>query len=204
MLSSIRPFSLHSLASEIMQDPAHTVYYVRTGNIYDDSALGFVYSKSTYAQNIITQWNSSCINQTMGMPMFSGNTVAFGGTLANKVTNYYEQNGIAKVWFDQNSTHYMFKSYIANQTLYAVAKSTYDPSVKDYFVIQAFKDGSRTVFAQWGISAQGTYASGLCFADLVWPHIADFVDSYYIYSWEDLNGDGIHTTNEILLRVSGN
>jgi hypothetical protein len=203
-LSSTGASSLQMLASEIMQDPAQTIYYVRTGNIYDDSALGFVYSKSIHAQNIIAQWNSSCIDQTTGRPMFSGNVVAFGGKFANKVTNYYEQNGIAKVWCDQNSTHYMFKSVATNQTLYVVAKSTYNPSVKDYFVIQVFKDGSRTVLTQWGISAEGTYASGLCFADLVWPHITDFVDSYYIYSWEDLNGDGIQTTNEMLLRISGN
>ena len=204
MLSSTKPFSLESLTSEIIQNPAQTAYYVRTGNIYDDSALGFIYSKSVNAQNIIAQWNSSCINQSTGKPLFSGNLVAFGGTLANKVVNYYEQSGIAKVGFDQNSTHYMFKSCATNETLYAVAKSTYGPSVKDYFVIQVFEDGSRTVLTQWGISAQGTYASGLCFADLVWPHIADFSDSYYIYSWEDLNGDGIQTTNEMLLRVSGN
>jgi subtilisin family serine protease len=204
MLSSTKPFSLESLTSEIIQDPAQTAYYVRTGNIYDDSALGFIYGKSVNAQNIIAQWNSSCINQSTGKPLFSGNLVAFGGTLVNKVVNYYEQNGIAKVGFDQNSTHYMLKSCATNETLYAVAKSTYNPSAKDYFVIQAFKDGSRTVLTQWGISAQGTYASGLCFADLVWLHIADFEDSYYIYSWNDLNGDGIPTTNEMLLRVSGN
>ena len=46
-------------------------------------------------------------------------------------------------------------------------------------------------------------SSGLCFADLVWPHIADFGDAFYVYCWEDLNGDGIQTTNEISLKASG-
>jgi hypothetical protein len=148
-------------------------------------------------------WNSTCVNQTTGKPLFSGDIVAFGGRSANKVTKYYEDQGIAKVWCDQNSTHFMFKNVATGQILYAVAKSTYDPGVYDYFVIQTFKDDSRTVLTQWGISAQGTYASGLCFADLVWPHIADFGDSYYIYSWQDLNGDGTPTTNEISLITSG-
>lgn len=203
-LSSTGTHSLQMLASEILQNPAQAAYYIGTGNIYDGAALGFVYGKSAHAQNIIGQWNSSLVNQTAGNPLFSGDIVTFGGKFVNKVMNYYEQNGIAKVWFDQNSTSYMFKSVATGQILYTVTKSTYDPSVKDYFVVQTFKDGSRTVLAQWGISAQGTYASGLCFADLIWPHISDFGDSHYIYSWEDLNSDGIPTTNEMILKTSGN
>lgn len=202
-LSSIQPLSLQFLALEIMQDPAQTVYYIRTGNMYDDSALGFVYSKSAHTQIIIPQWNSTCLNQTTGKPLFSGDIVAFGGKYADIVTKYYENQGIARVWCDQNSTHYSFKRVDNGQIVYTVATSTYNPSVKDYFVIQAFKDGSRTVLTQWGIGAQGTYASGLCFADLVWPHIADFGDSFYVYCWEDLNGDGIQTANEISLKASG-
>ena len=203
-LSIVRPPSVQSLASAIMQDQAQMVCYLRTGNIYDDSALGFVYGKSVQSQNIISQNNPTFINQTSGRPLVSGNIVIFGGRFASKVMQYYESQGLAMVWLDVNATYYTFKRIDNGQTLYSVAISTYNPSVMDYFVIQAFKDGSRTVLTQWGISAQGTYASGLCFADLVWPHIADFVDSYYIYSWEDLNGDGMQTTNEMLLRVSGN
>jgi hypothetical protein len=203
-LSSVQTLSLQFLVSAIMNDPAQTVYYVRTGNIYDDSALGFVYGKSAQSQNIISQNNPTFINQTSGRPLVSGNIAIFGGRFASKVMQHYESQGLAMVWLDVNATYYTFKRIDNGQTLYSVAISTYNPSVMDYFVIQAFKDGSRTVLTQWGISAQGTYASGLCFADLVWPHIADFVDSYYIYSWEDLNGDGMQTTNEMLLRVSGN
>jgi hypothetical protein len=196
--------SLQSLASEVMGAQEENVYYLRTGNIYDDSALGFVYGKSVQSQNIISQNNPTFINQTSGAPLVSGDIVIFGGRSASKVMQYYESQGIAWVWCDVNAAYYTFKRVDNGQTLYPVAISTYNPSVKDYFVIQAFKDGSRTVLSQWGISAEGTYASGLCFADLVWPHIADFSDSYYIYSWEDLNGDGIQTTNEILLKTSGN
>ena len=203
-LSSVQTLSLQFLVSAIMNDPAQTVYYVRTGNIYDDSALGFVYSKSTQTQNIISQWNSTYINQTSGRPLFSGDIVTFGGKMANKITNYYEDHLLAKIGYDTNSSHALFKKLATGEIVYAVSYATFDPSVKDYFVVQAFKDGGRTVLVLWGISAYGTYANGVCFADLVWPHIADFSDSYYIYSWEDLNGDGIQTTNEILLKTSGN
>jgi len=203
-LSSLQTLSLQSLVSTIMNDPAQTVYYVRTGNIYDDSALGFVYGKSAQAQNIVSQNNPTFINQTSGAPLVSGDIVIFGGRSASKVTQYYESHGLAWVWVDVNATYYTFKRVDNGLTLYPVAISTYNPNVMDYFVIQAFKDSNRTVLSQWGISAQGTYASGLCFADLVWPHIGDFGDSFYIYSWHDLNGDGIQTSNEMSLITSGN
>jgi len=203
-LASTSASSLQALASQIMQDQAQTVYYLRTGNIYDDSALGFVYGKSAQSQNIISQNNPTFINQTSGSPLVSGDIVIFGGRSASKVMQYYESHCLAWVWCDVNATYYTFKRIDNGQTLYPVAISTYNPNVMDYFVIQTFKDGSRTVLSQWGISAQGTYASGLCFADLVWPHIGDFGDSFYIYSWHDLNGDGIQASNEMSLITSGN
>lgn len=197
--------SLHSLASGIMGAPENTVYYVRTGNVFDDSALGFVYGKSARGQNIVSQWNGTHVNQTTGKPLFSENIVTFGGRIANKVTKYYEDYGLAKIGFDENATHYMFKYIGTGSIVYAVAKSTYNPNGKDYFAVQAFMDGSRTVLIFTGMaSAVGTYASGICFADLVWPHIADFGESYYIYCWEDLNGDGVQSSNEMSLKASGN
>lgn len=196
--------SLQSLVSEIMGAQAENVYYVRTGNMYDDSALGFVYGKSSHTQNIISEWNPAYVNQTTGQPLFSEGLVGFGGRSANIVTRYYEDESIAKVRGDQNSTHYMFRHTGTDTVIYAIAKSTYNPSVEDYFVIQAFKDGSRNALVLWGMSAEGTYASGVCFADLVWPHIADFEESYYIYCWQDLNGDGVQTSNEMSLKASGN
>ncbi len=200
-----QPSTLQILTPKIMQDPAQTVYYVRTGNIYDDSALGFVYSKSAHVQNIITQWNSTCVNQTTGEPLFSGNMVTFGGRIANKVTRHYEDNNLAKIGYAENATHFMFRRTGTGSTVYAVAKSTYNPNAKDYLAVEAFKDGDRAVLILTGISsAVGTYASGICFADLVWPHIANFGEAYYIYCWEDLNGDGVQTSNEISLITSGN
>jgi hypothetical protein len=201
-LSSVQ-LSLQFLVSAIMNDPVQTVYYVRTGNIYDDSALGFVYGKSSYSQNIIPQSNATYVNQTSGMPLVSGDLVVFGGRLASKVTKYYEDNNISKIGYSYNSTHILFVELATGRTVYAVPYAGYNPSAKDYFVVQAFKDGSRTVLDQWGVSAYGTYASGICFADLVWPHIADFGGSYYVYCWEDLNSDGMQTANEISLKASG-
>jgi hypothetical protein len=196
--------TFQSLALGIMQDPAQAAYYVRTGNIYDDSALGFVYGKSTQSQNIIPQNNAACINQVSGKPQVSGDIFLLGGRLASRVTKYYEDTKIAKIGYSYNSTHALFMELATGKTAWTVPYATYNSSVKDYFVIQAFLDGNRTVLSQWGISAYGTYASGLCFDDIIWPNITAYGNSYYIYSWQDLNGDGLPTTNEITLITSGN
>jgi hypothetical protein len=196
--------TLQSLASGIMQDPAQTVYYMRTGNIYDDSALGFFYGKSSQAQNMISQNNPTYINQASGRPLVSGDIVLFGGRCASKVLNYYENNSISKIRYSYNATHALFIEQSTGRIAYAVPYATYNPSARDYFVVQAFSDGNRTVLSQWGISAYGTYASGLCFDDIVWPNITNYANSYYIYCWQDLNGDGLATTNEITLVASGN
>jgi hypothetical protein len=197
-------YSVYRVASQIMQEPTLSAYYVRTGDILDYSGLGFVYGRSANTQNIISQSDALYINQTTGSPLFAGDIVAFGGKFANILTRYYENQEISRVWLDQNSTHFLFSSGTINQVVYAVEKSTYIPSVKDYFIIQAFNDDNdRAVLLIWGLNGQGTCAGGQCFADILWPHIADFNMNYYIYSWEDLNGDGMQTTNELSLVTSG-
>ena len=185
----------------IFNASTNTVYFIRTGNIYDDSALGFYYSKCLNKQNIILQTDATKINQTSGRPMVSGSIIAFGGRFANKVTRYYEDQGLAKIVFSQNSTHYMFMK--GSTVAYAVAKATYNCSREDYFVMQVLQDNSRLVFLIWGIEYTGTYASGFSFVDIVYPNLASYNEVYYIFKWAYLDGNGIQTSNEITQVASG-
>jgi len=185
----------------ILSASKNAVWFVKTGNIYDDSALGFFYSKCVNPQNIILQTDSSKINQTTGRPILTGNLVTFGGRGANKITKYYEDQGLATVRFSMNSTHYMFMK--GSTVVYAAAISTYNYNSADYFVMQVLQDGSRMVFLIWGIAQTGTYASGICFADTVYPNLTSYNQSYYIFKWTDLDGNGIQTSNEITQIASG-
>ena len=188
-------------AAPIFGASTETVFFVGTGNIYDDSALGFYYSKCTNRQNIILQTNPARINQTTGQPLLTGIMVLFGGRLANKVTRYYEDHGLAMVHFSENSTHFAFMK--GATVVFAVAKPTYNYGRADYFVMQVLRDGSRMVFLIWGIAHTGTYASGIYFADVIYSNFVSYTESYYICKWTDLNNDGIQQSNEITVVASG-
>jgi len=198
-LTMIIPLS--AVKSSIIEAAAGSVYFVRTGNIYDDSALGFFYSKCINTQNIILQTDPAKINQTTGRPLFTGNLVTFGGRFANKVTKYYEDRGLSMITFSQNSTHYIFAR--GSIVAYAVAKSTYNFSREDFFVMQVLQEDSRLVFLIWGIEYTGTYASGICFADIVYPNLTSYNQGYYIFKWTDLDGNCVQTSNEITQIASG-
>jgi subtilisin family serine protease len=195
--------SLRDIASVILGAPQNTIHYIRTGNVFDDSSLGFVYGRSDAIQDIVSVSDPSYVDQATGEPAFTGNLVAFGGRYADKVTKYYEDHGLAAIGYQENATHIVFRHTVTGRTICSIPKSTFDSNVKDYFVIQGLNQGSRKVLLLWGVSALGTYASGMCFADIITPHIADYGDLYYIYSWEDLNGDHMQSSEEISLITSG-
>jgi len=198
---TVSTLGLNQVSGAILSAPASTVYFLRTENIYDDSALGFTYAKCVNRQNMIVQTDSSKVNQVTGAPLFTGNVVLFGGRLANKVVKYYEDNGYALITFSMDSTYYKFMK--GSTAVYQVARSSYVPSKEDYFVVQIYLVGSRTVFSMWGLSEPGTYASGLYFADIIDPNLASYTQGYYICKWTDLNNDGIQQSNEITLVASG-
>lgn len=94
-------------------------------------------------QNIIIQTDSTKVNQATGAPLFTGNVVLFGAALASKVVKYYEDNGYARITYTENATHFKFMRGSAEVCL--VARSTHDYNKADYFVVQIYLDGSRTV-----------------------------------------------------------
>ena len=108
------------------------------------------------------------------------------------------------MYCEGNGTHWVFTTIGNGTVLYAVNFATYDPSHKDYFVLETYKDGTRYVLSEWRIGAQGTYAGGVCFIDIIMPNIGNYLNQYYLYSWTDLNNDSKPQQNEIVLEVTGN
>lgn len=186
--------------------PTDSVYYVPTGNIYDDSALYAFYAYNEYPQILTSPMKSSAISSYLdqdGRPLFTGNIVTFGGRYANLMVRYYEDREIAKVGFSNNGTHHIFTRVSDGVHLYAINSTTYNEKEKDYFVFQMYKDEDRYIFSEWGICPEGTYAGGLCFIDNICPNLIDYTDQYYIFSWTDLNDDDMPQPEEIALETSG-
>jgi len=193
-------FSRFSTASE------NSVYFVPTGNIYDDSAFYAFYAYKENPQIITAPTQSSASSAYIGIdgaPLFTGDIVTFGGRCANRMVSYFEDGGIAKVGYGNDGTHHIFTRISDSSQIYAVDLATYDESEKDYFVFQVYKNGDNYIFSEWGICAKGTYAGGICFIDIICPNIQYFTDQYYIYSWTDLNDDDMPQPSEITLETSG-
>jgi len=185
----------------------NSVYYVPTGNIYDDSTFYAFYAYKVNTQIITPPTQSpgsSAFLDVDGSPLFDGDIVTFGGKFANRLVAYYEDAGLAKIGFANNGTHRIFRRISDGAHVYAVDSSTYNESEKDYFVFQIYADGDRYILTEWGIRAPGTYAGGICYIDIILPRVGSFTDSYFVFSWTDLNGDIKPQPEEIAVEASGN
>ena len=191
----------------IFTAPADSVYFVPTGNIFDDSIIYAFYSYTENPQIITAPTQSAESSDFLddeGGPLFTGHIVTFGGRSANRLVKYYEDAGVATVGFAWNGTHRIFERISDGEHLYSVDGSTYNKTAKDYFVFQNYEDGDRTVFSVWGFNAEGTFAVGLCFIDEIYPNLENYTNQFYIFSWTDLNSDGMPQTDEIALESTGN
>ena len=204
--SSTQVLGIDEYRRVIEPAPTDSVYYIPTGNIYDDSAFYAFYNYKEYPQVMAAPTQSpesSAYLDVDGSPLFDGEIVTFGGRFANRMVAYYEDAGLALVGFANNGTHRIFKRVSDGSHLYAVESSTYNADDKDYFVFQTYRDGDRYIFSEWGFGAQGTYAGGACFIDIIYPYIQDYTNQYYIYSWTDSNNDDMPQPGEITLETSG-
>ena len=190
---------ISDIEDKIFNAPVNSVYFVPTGNIYDDSAMYAFYAYKKNPQNIAQWWDF----YGDGEPKFTENIVAFGGRYANRMVRYFEDAGIALIGFVNNGTHLIFRRISDGAHIYAVDNSTYNADEKDYFVFQVYKDGDQYIFNEWGIHAEGTYAGGVCFIDIIYPNLQDYMDQYYIFSWTDSDNDDIPQAEEITLETSG-
>jgi len=194
------------LICSILSAQTNTVYYVPTGNIYDDSAFYAFYSFKGNPQIIAPPTQSSASNAYLdedGRPLFTGDIVTFGGRFANRMVRYYEDAGIALVGYGWDGTSHLFTRISDGSHLYAIEDSTYNATEKDYFVFQIYKDEDMYVFSEWGICAEGTYAGGTCFIDIIYPNLYKYTNQYYIFSWTDSNNDNMPQPEEITLETSG-
>jgi hypothetical protein len=179
--------------------------YVPTGNIYDDSTFYAFYAVKEVSQQVSapTQGPSTDWLNPDGSPKFEGDIVTFGGRAANRMVAYYEDAGIAKLGFLANGTHRIFKRLSDDYHVYAAPTVGYNKTEKDYFQFQVYKDGDKAILSLWGFGAEGTYAGGVCFLDIILPQLAIYTDSYYVFSWTDMNGDAKPQPNEIQLEAQG-
>jgi hypothetical protein len=53
------------------------------------------------------------------------------------------------------------------------------------------------VFIIQGFAWKGTYVGGLFFKTYILPNIASFTHTWYVYRWDDVNGNGLPDPYEV-------
>jgi len=178
------------------------VGFMMTGNIYDDSGIGFMYGHRDPPKILFSVTDTSRVLAT-GQPTWLDYThlVIVGGRNANPTTRYYEDNGLAPITFEANATHYRFLK--AGVVQCAVLKTSITSS-NDYFVVEVVKDGPHTIIILWGVEQYGTYASGV-YLDGVWSNLSTLSQGWYVIQWQDLNSNGVQDyPTEFTVAASGN
>ena len=66
------------------------------------------------------------------------------------------------------------------------------------FIVEYFMDANNNkVFIIYGFAWKGTYIGGVFFKTNILPNIASFTHSWYIYQWNDVNGNGLPDPYEV-------
>jgi len=186
-ISDLTTTPFGTTVSTVFADTSYTLGFMGTGNIYDDSGIGFMYAHRSPLKIIFPKTDTSRVSPT-GQPTWSGYThlVTVGGRGANPTLAYYEDNGLATLKFYFEGGNYVIKK--GTTVAYTIVPSSVT-TTNDYFVMETIPDGTHTVISLWGIGAPGTYASGIYF-DGVFPTLSSLTQGWYIVRWQDLNSNG--------------
>jgi len=180
--------SLAGTVTATFSDTSVTLGFMKTGNIYDDSGIGFIYAHRSPPRILFPKTDTNRVLPT-GQPSWSGYThlVTVGGRAANPTTKYYEDNGLAPLRWAGTSTVALIMR--GSEVKLNVPLSSINQG-NDYFVMEVVIDGTHKVIILWGIQQWGTYAAGVYFDGKWFGDMASLTAGWYIIRWQDLNGNG--------------
>jgi hypothetical protein len=194
--------------SGVLKAPAGSVYFsyinpsqgATAETAYDAVASGVIYGMSSNPQRQIFTSLSSAKNDNgeLNMSAISNATIVLaGGPCPQKTVRYYEDAGLAPVRFVANQTHYIFVDQ-NNVTLAALATDRVCSGHEDMFVIEAFMDKSNLIIVMYGFSWRGTWASAVCFKEVILNDLNHYSQNWYVFHWIDSDSqDGIPQSEEI-------
>jgi len=192
------PVLVSDASATIFGTSAMPSYFIGTSNPYDNQALLGAWGMKSTEREIGPCTRTDWVDQSTGRPLIGGDLLLVAGPLANTVLKYYVSQGLAASFrFLGSSGQIVYRGQVL-----AEMPAGDIGAGKDMFVVQALKDGNRSVLTIWGVGAQGTLASG------VWlignsGQLGSLQHSIYVYGWADLNGDGYAQPDEISLIYQG-
>lgn len=183
-----------------------TVYFILTGDMKDDGTAHTVHRELTINsyQKRINHRDSDHVNLYGYGVKYNKDLVLFGGTVSNDIVTYYEKVGYALIKFE-NDTESEELNFVRKDGM-VVRKIPYEnrSSKTDYFVIQVYNVSNKQVLSMWGLTENGTVASGIFFVEEILPNLTDYEQNYYICRWIDQDEDRLKEAHEIEIINSGN
>jgi len=169
---------------------------------YDVASGGIIYGLCQNPQIQGFDCYSDYVEQTeaeRGKLLINNKTVLFfGGPRAHWCVSYHESAGLTPVKFYCNESAYTVNFVRQSGETLASLPTTTDFNHEDMFLIEVFRDGSNnTIYVFYGFSWKGTWAAGIYFHGVLRGQLDALTDSYYIYHWVDLSGDGMPQPSEI-------
>jgi archaellum component FlaF (FlaF/FlaG flagellin family) len=120
----------------------------------------------------------------------------FGNPNCHKSVKYYENAGLTPIKLGQNSTHYLFINK-AGIIIASLPINSVDTGREDMFVIYVFKEGSVEFLVAYGLGYKGEWACVVYIVDVIIKNLTSFNETFYIFKWNDLNGDGVPQSIEV-------
>jgi hypothetical protein len=206
-----------SVGADVVNAPAGSVIYVlpdwqsshpkpsgvSTAALSDFTALGFMFGASTNTQIMALDTNSTYFDPVTGAPKVSNSVlVVFAGRGVNSVVHYYEMTEMTSPIYADYATIGGVESYsYFDRQGVVVASMPYSAGqagTSDMFLVEYFKDANNNkVFIIYGFAWKGTYVGGLFFKTYILPNIVSFTHGWYIYQWDDANGNGLPDPYEV-------
>jgi len=207
-----------SVGAEVLDAPADSVVYVLpdwqsggghtkppgvgTALVSDFTALGFMYGASKNMQIMALDTNSTYFDPATGAPKIpNGVLVVFAGRGVNAVVHYYEMTGMTSPIYADYAMIGGVESYAYfDRQGVVVASMPYSAGqagTSDRFLVEYFKDANNKVFIIYGFAWKGTYIGGVFFKTNILPNIVSFTHGWYIYRWDDTNGNGLPDPYEV-------
>jgi hypothetical protein len=120
----------------------------------------------------------------------------FGNPSYHKSVKYYENAEMTPIRMSQNSTHYVFVGR-AGDVIASLPFEAIESGKEDMFVIYIFEDGNVDFLVMYGLSWKGEWGCGIFLTDVIMKDLGSFSADYYIFHWNDSNGDGVPQFSEM-------
>jgi hypothetical protein len=141
------------------------------------------------AVTTVKQEDAGTINPKTGQPFVGGGNmqVVVGGPFGQSLIRYLDMAGVTPIYSTYDNGE-QFRLRSGGTPPVNVTGST---DVQDWFIIETVVDptSGTLMFAIDGFQLQGTTAGVWYFANHILPSLSSYTDSYYVFEWNDVDGD---------------